>query len=363
MPDEERNGAGKLSDWLQARVMWQWAVLMTLSMFFVGVLSLLHMPAAVLLGCMGAAGFSGIHGWQIRIPGALLIGAQGVIGCMIARTIVPGVFAEILGSWPIFLATVLSVIAVSTMLGWLLARRKVLPGTTAMWGLSPGGATAVILLADSHGADARLVALMQYLRIAMVALLASIVSWVWVAPLSHPPAIHWFPAVAWPSFVGTLAIILFGGTLAKVSHIPAGALLIPLTIGLLLQNLGVLVLELPPWFLVVSFAVVGWSVGLRFTLPVLAHCAKALPGVLLSVSLLIALCGGLAALLTHYAGVDPLTAYLATSPGGVDSVAIIAASAPVDVPFVMALQTVRFLLVIVLGPLIATTLSKCLGEK
>lgn len=363
MPDEERDSLGRLNGWLLARVLRQWVALMILSVALAGVLSLLHMPAAVLLGCMGAAGYSGMHGWQMRIPGALLIGAQGVVGCMIARTIVPGVFAEILGSWPIFLVTVLSVIAASTLLGWLLARRKVLPGTTAMWGLSPGGATAVILQADSHGADVRLVALMQYLRIAMVALLASVVSWIWGAPLAHPPAIHWFPAVAWPSFVGTLAIILLGGTLAGVSRIPAGALLIPLVIGLLLQNSEVLTLELPPWLLLASFAVVAWSVGLRFTRSVLKHCAKALPSVLLSVGLLIALCGGLAALLTHYAGVDPLTAYLATSPGGVDSVAIIAASAPVDVPFVMALQTVRFLLVLVIGPFIAITVSKYLGEK
>ena len=45
------------------------------------------------------------------------------------------------------------------------------------------------------------------------------------------------------------------------------------------------------------------------------------------------------------AGVDPLTAYLATSPGGSDSIAIIAASTNVDVSFVMAMQTVRMLAV------------------
>jgi membrane AbrB-like protein len=46
------------------------------------------------------------------------------------------------------------------------------------------------------------------------------------------------------------------------------------------------------------------------------------------------------------------TAYLATSPGGADSVAIIAASSKVDVPFVMAMQTTRLLALIVLAPVI-----------
>jgi uncharacterized protein len=51
--------------------------------------------------------------------------------------------------------------------------------------------------------------------------------------------------------------------------------------------------------------------------------------------------------------VDALTAYLATSPGGTDSVAIIAASTPrVDLPFVLALQAVRLLFAIGLAPLV-----------
>ena len=74
---------------------------------------------------------------------------------------------------------------------------------------------------------------------------------------------------------------------------------------------------------------------------------------MLSSLTLIAFCGGLGLLLTLTHGIDPLTAYLATSPGGMDSVAIIAASTKVDVPFVMALQTVRFVIVMLVGPWIA----------
>jgi hypothetical protein len=65
-----------------------------------------------------------------------------------------------------------------------------------------------------------------------------------------------------------------------------------------------------------------------------------------------AFCGLLGWVLTRLVHVDALTAYLATSPGGLDSVAIIAASTPrVDLPFVLALQSVRLLFVICLAPL------------
>jgi uncharacterized membrane protein AbrB (regulator of aidB expression) len=56
-----------------------------------------------------------------------------------------------------------------------------------------------------------------------------------------------------------------------------------------------------------------------------------------------------------------LTAYLATSPGGMDSVAIIAAAAQ-HVAFVMALQSARFLVVLLVGPSVARLVARSLRE-
>jgi membrane AbrB-like protein len=98
---------------------------------------------------------------------------------------------------------------------------------------------------------------------------------------------------------------------------------------------------------------VGWTIGLRFTRDILAHAARALPAVVGSIVALIAVCGLFAFLLVWLAGIDPLSAYLATSPGGADSVAIIAANTDVDVPFVMAMQAGRLLVVMLTGPALA----------
>ena len=56
--------------------------------------------------------------------------------------------------------------------------------------------------------------------------------------------------------------------------------------------------------------------------------------------------------------VDPLTAYLATSPGGLDSVAIIAASTNVDLSFILVLQATRFFMVLALGPPLARLIAR-----
>jgi hypothetical protein len=107
------------------------------------------------------------------------------------------------------------------------------------------------------------------------------------------------------------------------------------------------------------YALVGWSIGLRFSREIVIYAARVFPKIAASTLTLIALCGGLAVLLHLFVGTDPLTAYLATSPGGADSVAIIAASSShVDVPFVMAMQMARFILVLLAGPALARAVAR-----
>jgi membrane AbrB-like protein len=242
---------------------------------------------------------------------------------------------------------------VAAGLGILLARLRVLPGTTAIWGSAPGAAATIVIMADAFGADARLVAFMSYLRVALVALAASLVARLAVPAGVAPPAVDWFPPVAAIPFIETVALVVVAMIVATLNRIPVGAIFLTKVLGILLQNLAGLQLELPPVLLAAAFTLVGWSIGLRFTRDILLHAWRALPAVVGSMVALIAACAVFAFLLVWLAGVDPLTAYLATSPGGADSVAIIAANSAVDVPFVMAMQAGRLLVVTLTGPWLA----------
>lgn len=330
-----------------------WALMLALSAVFVAVLEAAYLPAALLLGPMIAAIIMAAQGREVRIPSRTFFFSQGVVGCMIASNIPSSVMGELLKDWPLFLLGVFSAILLAGLLGWLLTRWRVLPGTTAIWGLSPGAATAMTLLAEAYGADMRLVAFMQYLRVVCVAIVASVIARIWASTDSVMPDIIWFPPMDWLSFAQTLAVAGGGAILGRCLKIPAGSLLLPLAIGIVLSQCGLLTIALPMWFLAICYAFVGWSIGLRFTREVLVHAFRALPRVLASIVTLIASCGCFALILIVFAGVDPLTAYLATSPGGADSVAIIAASSNVDMPFVMAMQTVRLVLVLMTSPSLA----------
>ena len=86
-----------------------------------------------------------------------------------ARSITSDIVLMFVKSWPLFLGVVAAIIATSAALGWMMARLKVLPGTTAVWGVAPGGASVMMLMSGEFGADPRLVAFMQYLRVVVVA--------------------------------------------------------------------------------------------------------------------------------------------------------------------------------------------------
>lgn len=341
----------------------QWVLILAVSAAIGALLAWLRVPAALLLGPMLGGILVSAFGASARVPNPVFLVAQGIIGCMIAKMVPLTIAGELLGHWPVFAFGVLAVIGVSTFLGWVMIRMQVLPGTAVLWGSTPGAATAMIVMAEAYGADARLVAFMQYLRVAAVAAVASVVARAWgLNPSQTEPHIVWFPPLSYLSFMATLALATVGPLLAHKLQIRSGAFLIPLAAGLFLTHTGWLVIELPPWLLLLSYAVVGWSVGLRFTRPLLLHATKAFPRVLACMLTLIVLCGVLAGVLVVAAGVDPLTAYLATSPGGADSVAIIAASSKVDVPFVLAMQTTRLVAVMVLAPAITRYVAGPLRE-
>jgi membrane AbrB-like protein len=332
----------------------QWTLLLVLSALLALGFIALRLPAALLLGPMLAAILVAASGGTTRLPVLPFYAAQAVIGCMIADKLPLSLFGEIGRDWPVFIGGVLSVIVAASLLGWLLARWRVLPGATAIWGASPGAATVMTLMSESYGADMRLVALMQYLRVVCCAIAASFVSRLWVEGGGTPaPTIAWDAATSPLALAATLALAAIGLLAGLSGRIPGGALLTPLALGLALKGGFGVSLALPTWLLAASYAIVGWGIGGRFTPDIIGHAARVLPRILASILALIAICGGFAAILHFVTGVDPLTAFLATSPGGADSVAIIAASSKVDLPFVMAMQMTRFLLVIVLGPVIA----------
>lgn len=331
----------------------QWGALAALSVVVVMILEALKLPGGIMIGAMLAAIVLAASDARIRMPPRSVIAVQGLVGFLIASTIPPTIIGDLVRDWPLLLTGLVGVIAGSTAIGLALMRWGGLPGATGIWGMVPGAATPMILMAEENGADARLVAVMHKVRMLIVITVAAM-----VASAGTPSAIAssavvkagWFPPVQWGWLAVTVVLSVGSALLASWLRVFAGPMLVSLALAISLQGLGWIQIELPHWLLAIAYTIVGWTVGLGFTRPVVWYALRLLPLVVAASVALILFCAGLAVVMVVAGGVDPMTAYLATSPGGVDSIAIIAISTTVDIRFVMAMQITRMIVVMLIAP-------------
>ncbi len=343
----------------------QWLALVALSVVLIAILEALRLPGGIMIGAMLAAIVVAIADGRIRMPATPVVAVQGVVGFMIASTIPPTILSDLGRDWPLLLIGLVGVIVGATGIGIALMRRGLLPGATGVWGMAPGASTPMILMADANGADARLVAVMHKVRTLIVVALAAI-----VASLSAPHVVAagaavktgWFPPVAWGWLLVTLTLAVGSAFFASWLRVFTGPMLVAMGVAVVLQGVGWIKIELPPWLLAVAYAIVGWTVGLGFTLPIIWYALRSLPLIIASTVALILYCGALGAVLVAVGGIDPLTAYLATSPGGADSIAIIAASTTVDMRFVMAMQITRLVVVMLIAPAFSRWVVRVVGS-
>ncbi len=340
-----------------------WLMLLVLSLSVGWFLNSEGFPAAFLVGSMVCAIAFGLTGVSLALPRPLFLCAQSLIGCAVAQSITAAILVSICRDWAVMLLLVGSSVLAGGLVGWTLMKCRILPGTTAAWGSTPGAASAMIAMAEAYGADARLVALMQYLRVLVVVLTASMVShfllgagYTALVPPSEP--VFNLAFETWTPVLLMLSVAVIGGFLGQKLHIPAGAMLVPMILGAVLHSSGLADIYQPFWMQAGASVLLGWYVGLGFNRTLLISAFRMLPQLLLSTALLIGLCALSAWLLFRFSHTDPLTAYLSTSPGGLDSVILIAMGSQADVSFVVAVQTLRLFTVILVGPGIARLICR-----
>jgi membrane AbrB-like protein len=152
--------------------------------------------------------------------------------------------------------------------------------------------------------------------------------------------------------------LVVGLLLARLVQFPTASLLGPLAVAVVLALGGWLGdVRVPTPVQWAAFALIGVQVGLRFTRASLASIARMLPLVLMLTVGLVAATAAVGALLAWWTPVDGLTAYLATTPGGLFAVLSTAADAGSDVTYVLAVQLCRLLVILALTPLLARWLS------
>jgi membrane AbrB-like protein len=113
---------------------------------------------------------------------------------------------------------------------------------------------------------------------------------------------------------------------------------------------GIFPLAVPDIIADAAFVVVGASVGLRFDRESLRHAGRLAPYMAGGVLVLTFICAALGVVLLAALDTDPLTAYLATTPGGISSVLAAAFDSGADLTIVVAVQTLRLMVLALAAP-------------
>lgn len=284
---------------------------------------------------------------------------QAVIGTMIGATITLPALKRLADGWLVAVLVTALTLALSIAGGFALARVGPIGRLTGVLSMIAGGAGTLTSIARELGGDERVVAVVQYLRVLVILLTLPVVVLVVFQESAESPG-RAVQTDLWTDLLFTTLSVGLGAVIGWLIPISTFFLLGPMAVAATLAISGWFgAVEVPPLVVAACFVLLGLQVGLRFTRASLRMIARLLPAAAILILIVVIGSALLGWLLSVTIGVSPLTAYLATTPGGLPAVLAIAADSDSDVTYVFAVQLARLLLVLMIAPL----LSKVLGPE
>jgi uncharacterized protein len=314
-----------------------------------------YLFAALIVGLALALARPGLVG----VPETAFAAAQAITGVALGAAVRSSSLTTLAHDWlPVTLVSA-ATLGISLAAGRLLTRFTFVDGPTGALGMVAGGASGIVAMADELGADGRLVAFMQYLRVLIVVLITPL-----LLALLFPG--HHRGGAAEASVLGdgrgwllTLGVAAAGAAVASRVRLPAGMLLVPmLAAAVVALSVPDGDFDVPDLLQQSAFALIGLQVGLRFTAETLRSLGKLLLPVLAAIAALIVLSFGLAVVLELTTSVSLADSYLATTPGGIFAVVAVSFGAGGNTTFIVAVQGLRVLVMVLLAPVAVRWLAR-----
>lgn len=294
------------------------------------------------------------------IPRPAMLVAQGVLGVFIGTMADPATLSGLGSSWFPVLVIGLGTLAMSVIGGALLGLHRLVDPLTGSLALVAGGASGLVALTRELGGDERMVAVIQYLRVALVTitipLVASVVFDARATGMAETP-----PGLAQQGAgLILLAVCLgVGIPLGRLIRLPAAGLLGPMALATIAELTGIAGdAAVSTILLTIAYAIIGWQAGLGFTMARLRAIGRVLPAALVLIITIGVGCALLGVLLSVWTGESMFDCYLATTPGGIYAVLAAATAAGGNVAFVVAAQILRVLLMLFVAPFAARAAAR-----
>lgn len=352
-------------------------ILLTLAVAAAGGLLLLKwkVPGGMLVGAIiGVVILNLITGQayiypQARVLAQVLTGAY--IGCMVTKedlAHLPGVVGP-------YLTVMASFLVLNLLVGAFIFHVTDLDLLTSLFCAAPGGMTDTPLVAMDMGADASMVAVMQFVRMVFgMSCLPLIIIFAGQAldpkaaksaegrelqthekknasPSSHPSL---------KKFIPTFLAALCAGVIGKLTGMPAGTLTFSL-VAVIVVKLLFDTQPMPMWVRRLAQVVSGCCIGAGITKEQIFQLRQLiLPAIILCLGYIL-LCLGVGYMMARIFHMDLREAMLCLSPAGASEMALIAADLGIYSTNLVVLQICRLLGVVIIFPHIFAVLAKLLA--
>ena len=260
-----------------------------------------------------------------------------------------------MGEWAFSLSFMVMFIPLITVVASAYYRRfAAFDPSTAMFSGAPGTLTAMVIIGGESGADERMIALTQGLRVVVVVLLMPLVVVVATATAATTSSI--LPEggpFRWSDLGLLTCAAVVGFALARLIDLPASAMTGAMVASAALY-LGGLVQWCPPdTALWVCLWVLGSAIGSRFSTVTPQTFFRVSKHALAATALVMSVSALFAYVVSQVTNVAYLTALLSFTPGGVAEMCLIAIAFDIDPAFVAVHHLVRIAILITAAPFIA----------
>lgn len=303
-------------------------------------------PLPWMIGPLLAMALCNFGGARLRAPRPARPVGQVIIGVALGLYFTPAVAQEVLSYWPLLIAAALLAMLLAWACAWLLAAVGGVDRVTAYFASVPGGAAEMAVLGERYGARVDRVALAQSLRILTVVVVVPFA----LVGSGARGADGYLPGAALAFDAGGLAALLaiaaVAGGLLWRARLPNAFMFGPLVATIVLTVAGQNLSSVPGWLSATAQLLLGCALGSRFERAYLSSMARYVGAVFLSIVLALALAAGGALALAWLSGLPVATLVLATAPGGIAEMCIMAKVLQLGVPLVTAAHVTRVIVLL-----------------
>jgi len=322
------------------------------------VFAAIGVPLAWMLGPMVVNIIASVRGAPVLVPHSVRVVTLCVIGVFLGSSFSPDLLSRA-GEWALSLSLMILFIPLITVIAsYYYQRFAMFDPPTAMFSGAPGTLTAMVIIGGESGADERMIALTQGLRVVIVVFLMPLI--VTLATATGPSNASFLPeggSFAWSEGMLLFIAAAIGFGLARLFNLPASAMTGAMLASAALYLSGLVSWRPPDVALWVCLWVLGSAIGSRFstvtaqTFFQVSRHAVAATAVVISVSALFAW------VVSGLTGVAFLTTLLSFTPGGVAEMCLIAIAFDIDPAFVAVHHLARIAILITAAPLAAKWLA------